>query len=108
MIMPETTPTFVCKVGKEYVTGLSNCRIDIQQNTFLIQKYLNDSSVVVDPELGTIMVTLTQEETSNFVDKEKLRTQIHGLLQDGTAWKTCIATFKVGETISDDILFPGE
>lgn len=58
--MPETTPTFICEVGTEYVTGLSNCRIDIQQGTLLIQKYYQESGVVVDEENGTICVTLTQ------------------------------------------------
>jgi len=108
MIMPETTPTFVCLVGQKYTTGLSNCRIDIQQGSFLIQKYFVDSSVVINPDMGTIMVTLTQEETSHFNVREKLRVQIHGLMADGTAWKTCISNYKIGETITNDILTPIE
>lgn len=104
--MPETTPTFICEVGTEYVTGLSNCRIDIQQGTLLIQKYYKESGVVVDEENGTICVTLTQEETSHFESDKKLEVQVHGLLQDGTAWKTLTYSYKVGKTISDEILQP--
>lgn len=106
MIMPETTPTFICEVGTEYVTGLSNCRIDIQQGDLLIQKYYKEPGVIIDEEKGTICVTLTQEQTHGLDSKKKLEVQVHGLLNDGTAWKTLIYSYKVGETISDEILLP--
>lgn len=106
--MPETTPSFTLEVGKEYLTGLLNCRIDIQQGETFLQKFLNDDRVIVDTESGYLTVTLTQEETHNLNEKIKMEVQVHGLMDDGTAWKTQAATFKVGRTLCHDILFPPE
>ena len=105
-MIPATTPTFIItlKNAENYLENTIKLRVDIRQQDILLSKNMDE--LVIDLESNSIIVTLTQKESSKFLYKKgNLQFQVHGLLNDEiTAWKTYVITTEVDKTLTKEIL----
>lgn len=104
-MIPGTTPTFILtlKNAQGYLGRTTNLRVDIRQQDVIIKKNLED--VVLDTESNSIEITLTEKETLQFLYKKGvIEFQIHGILDDGTVWKTYVVDVPVDRTLTRDSL----
>lgn len=104
-MIPVTTPTFIIHIkdGASYLQDTTSIRVDIRQQDVLLKKYQED--LIIDAENSTVAVTLTQKESAKFLYKKgDLEFQIHGLLSDGTAWKTFVVETPVKKTLSKEVI----
>lgn len=105
-MIPGTTPTFIItlKNAQDYLINTQHIRVDIrQQDVLLIKK---DQDVTIDTESNSIIITLSQRESSKFLYKKgNIEFQVHGLLNDGkTAWKTYVVETSVDKTLSKEVI----
>lgn len=104
-MIPGTTPTFILtlKNAEDYLANTVKIRVDIRQQDVLITKEMDD--LVIDTESNSIGITLSQKESMKFLYKKgNIEFQVHGLLNDGTAWKTYIVQTSVDRTLSREVL----
>lgn len=107
-MIPSTTPTFILtlKNAGTYLEETVNIRIDIRQQDVLISKKMDE--IIIDKESNTVSFTLSQKESSRFLYKKgKIEIQIHGLLNDGTAWKTYVVSTPVDKTLTREVIQNG-
>ena len=105
-MIPGTTPTFIItlKNAYDYLIKTQHIRVDIrQQDVLLIKK---DQDVIIDTESNSIIITLSQKESTKFLYKNgNIEFQVHGLLNDGkTAWKTYVVETPVDRTLSKEVI----
>ena len=106
-MIPVTTPTFIIKIKNEnasqYLEDTIKMRVDIRQQDVLLSKETED--LVIDPASASIAVYLSQKESSKFLYKKgKIEFQVHGLLNDGNAWKTYVVDTSVDKTLSKEVI----
>lgn len=104
-MIPVTTPTFIIKLknADDYLSNTIKMRVYIKQTDVLLVKEMRD--LVIDTENNTVGVTLTQKESSKFLYKKgNIEFQVHGLLSDGSAWKTYVVETPVERTLSKEVL----
>ncbi len=104
-MIPTTTPTFILtlKNAGTYLEETVNLRIDIRQQDVLISKNMNE--VIIDTQTNSVSFTLSQKQSSRFLYKNgKIEIQIHGLLNDGTAWKTYVVSTPVDRTLTKGVI----
>jgi len=105
MFIPGTTPTIIIRLKASSIPMMATTikyRMDFSQNGEVIVTK-NDDEISRDPEAGIIACTLTQAESYLF-EKAKYKVQVHGLMNDGTAWKTIVEKESVGESLSDEVI----
>ncbi len=96
-----TTPTYFFKLPFDS-SELSNCEIYFSQGDDLIlTKSLSDCVA----EGNILTVTLSQAETLQFDDEEKIRLQLRFLYHDGSVEATGIVKGKVGEILKDGEIY---
>lgn len=104
-MIPGTTPTFVLtlKNADGYLQNTVALKIDIRQQDVLITK--NQSDLLIDTENNTVSVTLTQKQSNKFLYKKgNIEFQLHGVLNDGTSWKTYVVDTPIDKTLSKEVL----
>ena len=69
-MIPATTPTFIItlKNAENYLENTIKLRVDIRQQDILLSKNMDE--LVIDLESNSIIVTLTQKESSKFLYKK--------------------------------------
>ena len=105
-MIPATTPTFVIYIKDDedqFLADSVSLRVDIKQQDIIVSKHNGDISV--DLQSNSIAIHLTQKESAKFLYKHgDVEFQVHGLLSDGTAWKTCIMKVPIERTLTKEIL----
>ena len=95
-----TTPTVTFNLPFN-VNTIKNCEVYFGQNdTRLFTKGYNDCSMAGN----TMTVKLTQTETLQLDDNEKLQIQVRFRFTDDSVDATGIIKGKVGELLSDDVI----
>lgn len=111
MFIPGTTPTIIIRLKASSIPMMASTikyRMDFSQNGDVLVSKSGDgvstgSEVRADATAGVIACTLTQAESYLF-EKAKYKVQVHGLMNDGTAWKTIVEKESVGESLSDEVI----
>ena len=105
-MIPATTPTFIIKIKNQehgYLEDSVSLRVDIRQQDILLSKYTDE--LTVDLQSNSITVTLSQKQSAKFLYKNgNIEFQVHGLLGDGTSWKTKVMSVSVEKTLSKEII----
>lgn len=104
-MIPGTTPTFILhlKNADGYLADTVSLRVDIRQQDVIIKKEMKD--LVIDTEGNSVGITLNQKETMQFLYKKgAIEFQIHGMLNDGTTWKTYVVDVPTNKTLTRDFL----
>lgn len=105
-MIPVTTPTFIItlKNANDYLAHTIALRVDIKQQDVLIVK--KNEEIEKNIETNSIIITLSQKESSKFLYKKgNIQFQVHGLLDDGkTAWKTYVVQTSVDRTLSKEMI----
>lgn len=104
-MIPGTTPTFILtlKNAEGYLENTKDLRVDIRQQDVIIKKNMQD--LTIDTESNSVGITLTQKETMQFLYKKgAIEIQIHGILNDGTVWKTYVVDVPTNKTLTRDLL----
>lgn len=100
-MIPYTTPTFLIRIDeaqKNRLEDTDHIWVDFKQGNLSLQKR---DGITIDPQSGTIAVTLSQEESGKFREG-MIEIQLHGLMKDGvTAWKTFVSRVPVDRTLSE-------
>ena len=104
-MIPGTTPTFILtlKNAQGYLARTKDLRVDIRQQDVIIKKSMDN--LTIDTEGNLVGITLTQKETMQFLyRKGAIEIQIHGILDDGTVWKTYVVDVPINKTLTRDFL----
>ena len=104
-MIPGTTPTFILtlKNADGYLARTKSLRVDIRQQDVILKK--NMDSLDIDPQTNSIGITLTQKESLQFLYKKgAIEFQVHGVLDDDTAWKTYVVDVPVDKTLTRQLL----
>ena len=96
-----TTPTYYFKLPFS-VDTLANCEIYFSQgDTLILTKSLSDCVATTN----ILAVMLTQAETLQFDDEERIRIQVRFLYTDGSVEATGIIRGRVGEILKDGEIY---
>lgn len=104
-MIPGTTPTFLLRLKNAdgYLADTTKLRVDVRQQDVVIKKPMQELTII--PEENTIGITLSEEETMKFLYKKgAIQFQVHGMLSDGTTWKTYVVDVPVHTTLTRDLL----
>ena len=104
-MIPCTTPTIILtlKNADGYLARTVSLRVDIRQQDVFFSKNMED--LTIDTDSNSIRVFLTQKESSKFLYKKgNIEFQVHGLLDDGNAWKTYVIDLPVDKTLSKEVI----
>lgn len=103
-----TTPTLPMTVPVD-LTG-ADIYVTIKQGQRKIQKTGADVVSVYDSESGktTLSVTLTQEETGQFLSERKANVQVNWIFADGTRDATNIKQIDVSENLIAEVVTYGD
>lgn len=104
-MIPCTTPTIILtlKNADGYLARTVSLRVDIRQQDVFFSKNMED--LTIDTDSNSIGVFLTQKESSKFLYKKgNIEFQVHGLLDDGNAWKTYVIDLPVDKTLSKEVI----
>ena len=104
-MIPGTTPTFVLtlKNAPSYLQNTVDLRVDIRQQDVIVRKYKDD--LTFSFANNSIGITLTQKESMQFMYKKgAIEFQVHGLLNDGTAWKTYVVDVPIHKTLTREYM----
>lgn len=104
-MIPYTTPTFIIKLidAEGYLANTVSLRVDIRQQDVILSKDLED--VTIDAASNSIGIFLSQKESGKFLYKKgDIEFQVHGLLNDGTAWKTIVVEVPVKKTLTKEVI----
>lgn len=104
-MIPCTTPTIILtlKNADGYLARTVSLRVDIRQQDVFFSKEMED--LTIDTESNSIGIFLTQKESAKFLYKKgNIEIQVHGLLDDGNAWKTYVIDLPVDKTLSKEVI----
>ena len=106
-MIPGTTPTFFLKLKntENCLKNTVSLNIYIKQQDVLITKKYKDNQVIFDEDNDIVIVTLSQQETLKFLYKKgDIEFQLHGLFNDGNAWKTYIVKTPIERILSQEVI----
>lgn len=106
-MIPGTTPTFFLKLKNtdQCLAKTVSLNIYIRQQDVLITKKNTDNQVTLDTENDIVIVKLSQQESLKFLYKKgNVEFQLHGLFNDGNAWKTYIVQTPINRILSQEVV----
>lgn len=106
-MIPGTTPTFFLKIknAEDCLRNTVSLNVYIKQQDILLIKRDKDDQVTLDKENNIVIVKLSQQESLKFLYKKgDIEFQLHGLFNDGNAWKTYIIKTPTDRTLSQEVI----
>ena len=103
-MIPYTTPKLILRLNPAYRAWLNhtvNMRVDIRQGNTLLQKRMEDLQIKTDSKL--IFINLGQEESGLF-SPGWIEIQVHGLTNEGCAWKTPVVKRHVSGSLTGEVI----
>jgi len=105
-MIPYTTPKIILRLNQAYRSWLThtvNMRADLRQGSTLLQKRVE--GVKIKPESMLIIIDLDQKESGLF-SPGWMEIQLHGLTDDGRAWKTPVVKRYVARSLTEEVISP--
>ena len=97
-----TTPTLTFKANFDLDTIINLTIVFKQGGEIKLKKYLEDCEV--DTENKNISVTLSEDETIEFIPNKDLHIQIRIRFEDGTVISSKVMTSYIDDILEEDIL----
>lgn len=96
-----TTPTITLKINTELdLNNVSECWVTLKDNLGAKQKTFTIDNIFIDPELKTIEIAMTQEETLMF-NTGVVNIQVRIRLNDDQAYASDIKQIKMQSILKD-------